>query len=76
MKKSNFVSKLEIRKKVFREPKEANQVDSVLAEYTRSINQFGNNAECGKNGALLFCVVGELFINKAQNQILISKEPS
>lgn len=56
-----YISKLEHRKKVFREPKEANQVDQVLDEYTRTINQFSNGSKlCGKTGALLLCVVGKL----------------
>ena len=60
MKKNNYVTKLEVRKKVFREPKEANQVDNVLAEYTRTISQFSSGAS-GKNGALLLCVVGKFY---------------
>ncbi|XP_057367089.1 putative ATP-dependent RNA helicase DDX11-like protein 8 isoform X2 [Daphnia carinata] len=57
--RNNYVSKLENRKKLFREPKEAKEVEHVLAEYARSIRQFPNSSsKCGKNGAMLLCVVG------------------
>jgi chromosome transmission fidelity protein 1 len=67
--KNNYVSKIENRKKLFREPKEAKEVDNILEEYTRSIKQFTNNATnlCGKNGALLLCVVGKLYFCMRRN---------
>ncbi|KZS01588.1 putative ATP-dependent RNA Helicase DDX11, partial [Daphnia magna] len=41
------------------EPKEAKDVEHVLSEYARSIRQFTNpSSKCGKNGAMLLCVVG------------------
>ncbi|XP_032780597.2 ATP-dependent DNA helicase DDX11 isoform X1 [Daphnia magna] len=57
--RNNYISKLENRKKLFREPKEAKDVEHVLSEYARSIRQFTNpSSKCGKNGAMLLCVVG------------------
>ncbi|XP_046462730.1 ATP-dependent DNA helicase DDX11-like [Daphnia pulex] len=59
LKKNNYVSKIENRKKLFREPKEAKEVDRVLDEYSRCIKQFANPTNAGgKNGAMLLCVVG------------------
>lgn len=52
---------MEYRKKLFREPKEAKEVEHVLAAYARSIREFTNpSSTCGKNGAMLLCVVGKL----------------
>lgn len=53
---------------MFREPKEAKDVEHVLSEYARSIRQFTNpSSKCGKNGAMLLCVVGKIFFScKAQ----------
>jgi len=58
--KNGTIRKIEQLKKFFREPKTANQVESVLLEYKRVINN--NFAAEGKQyyfkGALLSCVVG------------------
>lgn len=59
-KSNGYIAKLENRKTVFREPKEANQVDQTLIAYARSINQYSDpSSSSGKNGALLLCVIGE-----------------
>lgn len=50
LKQSGYLAKIELKKKVFREPKESS-CDSVLVEYSRQIKN-------SKSGALLFAVVG------------------
>uniref|UniRef100_A0A8C5M8L4 ATP-dependent DNA helicase DDX11 n=1 Tax=Leptobrachium leishanense TaxID=445787 RepID=A0A8C5M8L4_9ANUR len=55
--KTGVIKRLAIKKKIFQEPKKANQVDQVLAEYSKCIKH------CGLvggplSGALLFSVVG------------------
>ncbi|OCT88134.1 hypothetical protein XELAEV_18016767mg [Xenopus laevis] len=55
--KSGLLKRLALKKKIFQEPKRANQLDQVLAEYSKCIKncrQFGG----ALNGALLFSVVG------------------
>ena len=54
----NCILKLEKRKKLFREPKKANEVDSTLSEYSQCI-RLSARSDGGRNGALLFCVVGK-----------------
>ncbi|CAL8088877.1 unnamed protein product [Orchesella dallaii] len=49
LKKSGYLEKIEVKKKVFREPKNSN-CDTVLTEYSRQIKNSG--------GAMLFAVVG------------------
>jgi chromosome transmission fidelity protein 1 len=73
LKKNNYVSKIENRKKLFREPKEAKEVDRVLDEYSRCIKQFANPTNAGgKNGAMLLCVVGKLYSCTRHNCCSIS----
>ncbi|XP_059040470.1 ATP-dependent DNA helicase DDX11 isoform X2 [Mustela lutreola] len=55
--KSGLLARLAVRKKIFQEPKKANQVEQVLAEYSRCIkccDQAGGTV----TGALLLSVVG------------------
>lgn len=60
LQKSGYLSKLEQHKTLFREPKEANQVDRVLSDYSSSIHGSSHsNNSCQKKGALLLCVVGK-----------------
>ncbi|ODM93421.1 putative ATP-dependent RNA helicase DDX11-like protein 8 [Orchesella cincta] len=49
LKKSGYLEKIEVKKKVFREPKGSN-CDTILTEYSRQIKNSG--------GAVLFAVVG------------------
>ena len=60
--KKNYLTKIESRKKLFREPKKANEVDRVLAEYSQCIRlSMSNTGETtGRNGALLLCVIGNM----------------
>ncbi|XP_053574791.1 ATP-dependent DNA helicase DDX11 [Bombina bombina] len=55
--KTGQLKRLELKKKIFQEPKKANQVEQVLSEYSKTIKrciQFGGPL----TGALLFSVVG------------------
>ncbi|XP_004461898.2 ATP-dependent DNA helicase DDX11 isoform X2 [Dasypus novemcinctus] len=55
--KSGLLARLAVRKKVFQEPKRANQVEQVLMEYSRCIKSCGQAAGM-VTGALLLSVVG------------------
>ncbi|XP_040318707.1 ATP-dependent DNA helicase DDX11 isoform X3 [Herpailurus yagouaroundi] len=55
--KSGLLARLAVRKKVFQEPKRANQVEQVLLEYSRCIKCCGH-AGGVVTGALLLSVVG------------------
>jgi len=60
--KNNYITKIESRKKLFREPKKANEVDTVLADYSQCIRMSKNNSgTTGKNGAFLLCVIGKIY---------------
>uniref|UniRef100_A0A7N8WW62 ATP-dependent DNA helicase DDX11 n=1 Tax=Mastacembelus armatus TaxID=205130 RepID=A0A7N8WW62_9TELE len=52
---SGVLARLANKKKVFQEPKKANQLEQVLSEFSRCIQV---KVELGLNGALLFSVVG------------------
>ncbi|PSN32822.1 ATP-dependent DNA helicase DDX11 [Blattella germanica] len=52
LEKSGIITKLELKKKVFREPKRAGMIDQVLSEFAACISK----PESG--GALMFSVVG------------------
>ncbi|CAH2276371.1 ATP-dependent DNA helicase DDX11 isoform X2 [Pelobates cultripes] len=55
--KTGVIKRLGLKKKIFQEPKKANQVDQVLAEYSKCIK---HSCQSGGllTGALLFSVVG------------------
>ncbi|KAK9511713.1 hypothetical protein O3M35_000321 [Rhynocoris fuscipes] len=53
--KNDVIKKISLKKKVFREPKKASDVERVLSDYTTAIK---NSANKTMNGALLFSVVG------------------
>ncbi|XP_047721011.1 ATP-dependent DNA helicase DDX11 isoform X3 [Prionailurus viverrinus] len=55
--KSGLLARLAVRKKIFQEPKRANQVEQVLLEYSRCIKCCGH-AGGTVTGALLLSVVG------------------
>ncbi|XP_054574752.1 ATP-dependent DNA helicase DDX11 [Eptesicus fuscus] len=55
--KSGLLARLAVRKKIFQEPKRANQVEQVLTEYSRCI-QCRGQAGGMVTGALLLSVVG------------------
>ncbi|XP_026929834.1 ATP-dependent DNA helicase DDX11 isoform X2 [Acinonyx jubatus] len=55
--KSGLLARLAVRKKIFQEPKRANQVEQVLLEYSRCIKCCGH-AGGVVTGALLLSVVG------------------
>ncbi|KAK3108683.1 hypothetical protein FSP39_013288 [Pinctada imbricata] len=54
--KSGILMKLGRKKRVFQEPKRANQVDQVLEAYSECIEK--SKSTTGLTGAILFCVVG------------------
>ncbi|XP_037623879.1 ATP-dependent DNA helicase DDX11 [Sebastes umbrosus] len=54
---SGALTRLANKKKIFQEPKKANQVEQVLSEFTRCIQRCAADAG-GLTGALLFSVVG------------------
>ncbi|CAL8263560.1 unnamed protein product [Merluccius merluccius] len=54
---SGALARLAAKKKIFQEPKKANQVEQVLGEYSRCIQRCGVDGG-GLTGALLFSVVG------------------
>ena len=58
LKRQDHISKLERKKKLFREPKKANEVDATLSEYSQCIRLCASRSDLGRNGALLLCVVG------------------
>ncbi|XP_025020448.1 ATP-dependent DNA helicase DDX11 isoform X1 [Python bivittatus] len=55
--KTGLLTRLTTKKKIFQEPKKANQVEQVLAEYAKCIKRC-NLADGPMTGALLFSVVG------------------
>uniref|UniRef100_A0A6J0T893 ATP-dependent DNA helicase DDX11 isoform X1 n=1 Tax=Pogona vitticeps TaxID=103695 RepID=A0A6J0T893_9SAUR len=55
--KTGLLAQLAAKKKIFQEPKRANQVEQVLAEYAKCIKRC-SQAEGPMTGALLFSVVG------------------
>ncbi|XP_070827706.1 ATP-dependent DNA helicase DDX11 [Chaetodon trifascialis] len=55
---SGTLSRLANKKKIFQEPKKANQVEQVLGEYSRCIQRCAVDSGGGLTGALLFSVVG------------------
>ncbi|XP_070612542.1 ATP-dependent DNA helicase DDX11 isoform X1 [Erythrolamprus reginae] len=55
--KTGLLARLATKKKIFQEPKKANQVEQVLAEYAKCIKRC-NLADGPMTGALLFSVVG------------------
>ncbi|XP_076588489.1 ATP-dependent DNA helicase DDX11 [Chaetodon auriga] len=55
---SGALSRLANKKKIFQEPKKANQVEQVLGEYSRCIQRCAVDSGGGLTGALLFSVVG------------------
>lgn len=54
---SGVIQRLSNKKKVFREPKKSNQLDTVLADYAKTIRLSSSNST-GVTGALMFSVVG------------------
>ncbi|KAK3592699.1 hypothetical protein CHS0354_037835 [Potamilus streckersoni] len=52
------ITKLEGKKKLYREPKRAGQVEQVLGEYSSCIKKCGTWSTSKITGAVLFCVVG------------------
>ncbi|XP_066541762.1 ATP-dependent DNA helicase DDX11 isoform X2 [Hoplias malabaricus] len=54
---NGILQRLSAKKKVFQEPKKANQVEQVLSEYSKCIQRYSSNGG-GQSGALLFSVVG------------------
>ncbi|XP_026167802.1 ATP-dependent DNA helicase DDX11 isoform X1 [Mastacembelus armatus] len=54
---SGVLARLANKKKVFQEPKKANQLEQVLSEFSRCIQRCALDSS-GLNGALLFSVVG------------------
>ncbi|XP_054844360.1 ATP-dependent DNA helicase DDX11 [Eublepharis macularius] len=55
--KTGLLTRLAAKKKIFQEPKRANQVEQVLAEYAKCIKRC-SHAGTTMTGALLFSVVG------------------
>ncbi|XP_003375878.1 DNA repair helicase family protein [Trichinella spiralis] len=58
LKKSGLLQELAAKKEIFREPKTASDVNSVLSKYADVVMKFGTNNNSEKNGAFLFAVVG------------------
>ncbi|KAL3881003.1 hypothetical protein ACJMK2_033204 [Sinanodonta woodiana] len=56
--KGGVIGKLEGKKKLYREPKRAGQVEQILAEYSSCIKKCGTWSTSSITGAVLFCVVG------------------
>ncbi|XP_071504230.1 ATP-dependent DNA helicase DDX11-like [Diadema antillarum] len=52
------IARLGHRKRVFREPRKANQVEQVLGQYSAVIEKACSSCHGNLNGAILFCVVG------------------
>ncbi|XP_038124814.1 ATP-dependent DNA helicase DDX11 [Cyprinodon tularosa] len=55
---SSLITRLGNKKKIFQEPKKANQVEQVLNEFTRCIQRCALDSSGGVTGAILFSVVG------------------
>ncbi|KRY01570.1 putative ATP-dependent RNA helicase DDX11, partial [Trichinella pseudospiralis] len=55
---SELLQELAVKKEIFREPKTASDVNSVLSKYADVVIKFGTNNSSEKNGAFLFAVVG------------------
>jgi len=56
---TGILDKMNARKKVFREPRKANQLDQVLSSYSACIKKSAVTANTtSPHGAVLFCVVG------------------
>lgn len=55
---AGFLQKIGVKKKIFREPKQANQVDKMLQEYTLFIKKHSPAKKSQFDGAVLCCVVG------------------
>ncbi|XP_069084247.1 ATP-dependent DNA helicase DDX11 [Pleurodeles waltl] len=55
--KTGLLKRLALKKKIFQEPKKANQVEQVLAEYSKCIKRCSQTGGV-LSGALLFSVVG------------------
>ncbi|KAL1237527.1 ATP-dependent DNA helicase [Trichinella spiralis] len=58
LKKSGLLQELAAKKEIFREPKTASDVNSVLSKYADVVMKFGTNNNSEQNGAILFAVVG------------------
>ncbi|RZF35683.1 hypothetical protein LSTR_LSTR010004 [Laodelphax striatellus] len=59
LEKTGVLEKIAVKKKIFREPKESNQVEKVLQDYAKTIKSASSGVSNSKlNGALLFSVVG------------------
>uniref|UniRef100_A0A8C3B151 ATP-dependent DNA helicase DDX11 n=1 Tax=Cairina moschata TaxID=8855 RepID=A0A8C3B151_CAIMO len=56
--KTGLLTRLAAKKKIFQEPKKANQVEQVLAEYAKCIKCCSQSAAGQMTGALLLSVVG------------------
>ncbi|KAI0237636.1 ATP-dependent DNA helicase DDX11 [Lamellibrachia satsuma] len=56
--RNGFLEKMAARKKIFREPSHACQVDHMLTEYTTYIRRHLSNKSSVFTGAVLLCVVG------------------
>uniref|UniRef100_H2Z3N7 Helicase ATP-binding domain-containing protein n=1 Tax=Ciona savignyi TaxID=51511 RepID=H2Z3N7_CIOSA len=55
---AGITAKLEMKKKIFREPKKANEVDKLLVDYTRCASNKGPGKQNGMLCGLLLSVVG------------------
>lgn len=55
---AGFLQKIGAMKKIFREPKQANQVEKMLQEYTLFIQRHAPTKKSQFDGAVLCCVVG------------------
>ncbi|XP_049580009.1 ATP-dependent DNA helicase DDX11 [Syngnathus scovelli] len=55
---AGVLTRLANKKKIFQEPKKANQVEQVLAEFSRCIQRCAQQGGGNQTGALLFSVVG------------------
>ncbi|KAM8751701.1 ATP-dependent DNA helicase DDX11 isoform 1-T1 [Acanthopagrus schlegelii] len=55
---SGALTRLANKKKIFQEPKKANQVEQVLSEFSRCIQRCAADSSSTLTGALLFSVVG------------------
>ncbi|KAI0644923.1 DNA repair helicase [Trametes meyenii] len=55
---SGVLDKLGVKKKVFSEPQQSNEVESVLREYAAEIQNANADPNSKRRGALLFAVVG------------------
>ncbi|KAK2177258.1 hypothetical protein NP493_610g02000 [Ridgeia piscesae] len=55
---NGFLDKMAARKKIFREPRHASQVDHMLNEYTAYIKRHLSSKSSSFTGAVLLCVVG------------------